>query len=145
MRSVSSPPIKESEIIDFFLGAPLKEGALKRMSKQKLTCAGRRTRSRPLWPQGTTMDMLAWVLSAPRRGHPWGHHLVIKLSIVIVQGGYWGSKMRKPLTVPCKVTSRCGSVPVGSSHPSLGTLALSQEAAADGQYRRLLHRGQGLC
>ena len=33
-----------------------------------------------------------------------------KLSIVPVRRGYWGNKIGKPHTVPCKVTGRCGSV-----------------------------------
>uniref|UniRef100_A0A2K6QRK7 Small ribosomal subunit protein uS5 n=1 Tax=Rhinopithecus roxellana TaxID=61622 RepID=A0A2K6QRK7_RHIRO len=33
-----------------------------------------------------------------------------KLSIVPVRRGYWGNKISKPHTVPCKVTGHCGSV-----------------------------------
>ena len=33
-----------------------------------------------------------------------------RLSIVPVWRGYWGNKIGKPHTVPCKVTGRCGSV-----------------------------------
>ena len=33
-----------------------------------------------------------------------------KLSMDTVQRGYWGNKIGKPHTVPCKVTGRCGSV-----------------------------------
>ncbi|KAL0606971.1 40S ribosomal protein S2 [Plecturocebus cupreus] len=33
-----------------------------------------------------------------------------KLSIVPVHRGYWGNKISKPHTVPCKVTGSCGSV-----------------------------------
>ena len=33
-----------------------------------------------------------------------------KLSVVPVRRGYWGNKIAKPHTVPCKVTGKCGSV-----------------------------------
>ena len=33
-----------------------------------------------------------------------------KLSVVPVRRGYWGNKIGKPHTVPCKVTGKCGSV-----------------------------------
>uniref|UniRef100_F7CL83 Small ribosomal subunit protein uS5 n=1 Tax=Macaca mulatta TaxID=9544 RepID=F7CL83_MACMU len=36
--------------------------------------------------------------------------ILAKLSIVPVRRGYWGNKIGKPHTVPCKVTSRCDSV-----------------------------------
>uniref|UniRef100_A0A8I3WBU7 Small ribosomal subunit protein uS5 n=1 Tax=Callithrix jacchus TaxID=9483 RepID=A0A8I3WBU7_CALJA len=39
-----------------------------------------------------------------------GLELLAKLSIVPVRRGYWGNKIGKPHTVPCKVTGRCGSV-----------------------------------
>lgn len=35
-----------------------------------------------------------------------------KLSVVPVRRGYWGNKIGKPHTVPCKVTGKCGSVQV---------------------------------
>merc|ERR1719184_581599 len=35
-----------------------------------------------------------------------------KLSIIPVRRGYWGNKLGKPHTVPCKVTGKCGSVTV---------------------------------
>lgn len=35
-----------------------------------------------------------------------------KLTIIPVRRGYWGNKIGKPHTVPCKVTGKCGSVTV---------------------------------
>uniref|UniRef100_A0A2K5I9B4 Small ribosomal subunit protein uS5 n=1 Tax=Colobus angolensis palliatus TaxID=336983 RepID=A0A2K5I9B4_COLAP len=39
-----------------------------------------------------------------------GAIILVKLSIVPESRGYWGNKIGKPHTVPCKVTGRCGSV-----------------------------------
>ena len=39
-----------------------------------------------------------------------GAIILAKLSIVPVRRGFWGNKIGKPHTVPCKVTGKCGSV-----------------------------------
>ena len=36
--------------------------------------------------------------------------ILAKLPIVPMRPGYWGSKVDKPHTIPCKVTGHCGSV-----------------------------------
>lgn len=41
-----------------------------------------------------------------------GAIILAKLSVVPVRMGYWGSRIGKPHTVPCKLTGRCGSVMV---------------------------------
>jgi small subunit ribosomal protein S2e len=41
-----------------------------------------------------------------------GAILAAKLSVIPVRRGYWGNKIGKPHTVPCKVTGKCGSVVV---------------------------------
>ncbi|KAJ8793255.1 hypothetical protein J1605_000250 [Eschrichtius robustus] len=76
-----SLPIRESEIIDFFLGASLKDEVLKIMPCSKEVATAIR-----------------------------GAIILAKLSIVPVRRGYWGNKIGKPHTVPCKVAGRCGSV-----------------------------------
>merc|ERR1712181_127568 len=39
-----------------------------------------------------------------------GAIIMAKLSIVPVRRGFWGTKLGKPHTVPCKVTGKCGSI-----------------------------------
>lgn len=39
-----------------------------------------------------------------------GAIILAKLSVIPVRRGYWGNKIGKPHTVPCKVTGKGGSV-----------------------------------
>jgi small subunit ribosomal protein S2e len=39
-----------------------------------------------------------------------GAIIAAKLAIIPVRRGYWGNKIGKPHTVPCKVTGKCASV-----------------------------------
>merc|ERR1711990_528804 len=103
--------IKECGIIDFFLPG-LKDEVMKIQPVQKQTSAGQR------------MKFKAFVIVGDMDGHVGlgvkgakevatairGAILKAKLSVVPVLRGYWGNKIGREHTVPCKVTGKCGSV-----------------------------------
>ena len=109
-----SLPIKEAPIVDFFLGAKLKDDVMNITPVQKQTRAGQRTRFK------------AFVLVGDHDGHVGlgvkcakevatairGALTLAKLAVVPVRRGYWGNKVGAPHTVPQKCTGKCGSVRV---------------------------------
>ena len=131
-----SLPVKEAEIIDFFLKDRLQDEVMKIMPVQKQSSAGQRTRFKAFVAVGDSAGHIglgvkcsAEVATAIR-----GAITAAKLNVAPVRRGFWGRKSGLPHTVPCKVTGKCGSVRVRLIPAPRGTGLVSSLAG-----KKLLH------
>ena len=131
-----SIPVKEAEIIDFFLKDKLQDEVMKIMPVQKQSSAGQRTRFKAFVAVGDTnghvglgVKCSSEVATAIR-----GAIISAKLNIAPVRRGYWGKNSGLPHTVPMKVTGKCGSVSVRLIPAPRGTGLVASPAG-----KKLMH------
>lgn len=106
-----SLPVKEFQIIDFFLPT-IKDEVMCIAPVQKQTSAGQRTRFKACVAVGDFDGHVGLGVKCSKEvaGAIRGAIIAAKLAIIPVRRGYWGSHIAEPHTIPMKVSGKCGSV-----------------------------------
>lgn len=84
------------------------------MPVQKQTCVGQRTRFKAFVVIGDGNCHVGLGVKCSKKVATTirGAIILAKWLVIPVRRGYWGNKIGKPHTVPCKVTGKCGSITV---------------------------------
>ncbi|KAK8195946.1 40S ribosomal protein [Zalaria obscura] len=108
-----SLPIKEYQIVDFFL-PKLKDEVMKIKPVQKQTRAGQRTRFKAIVVIGDSEGHIGLGIKTSKEVATAIRAAIIiaKLSVVPIRRGYWGSNLGEPHSLPTKESGKCGSVTV---------------------------------
>merc|ERR1719378_1548554 len=118
-----SIPIKEHQIVDFFMKDKLKDEVMQIASVQKQTSAGQRTRFVCYVAVGDYDGHIGLGVKAAKEvplAILGGIHAA-KCALIPVRRGYWGAKIGLPHTVPIKLTGKCGSVRIRLVPAARGT------------------------
>jgi len=108
-----SLPIKEYQIVDFFL-PKLKDEVMKIKPVQKQTRAGQRTRFKAIVVIGDSEGHVGLGIKTSKEVATAIRAAIIiaKLSVVPIRRGYWGTNLGEPHSLPTKESGKCGSVTV---------------------------------
>jgi len=108
-----SLPIKEYQIVDFFLPR-LKDEVMKIKPVQKQTRAGQRTRFKAIVVIGDSDGHVGLGIKTSKEVATAIRAAIIiaKLSVLPIRRGYWGSSLGDPHSLPAKESGKCGSVTV---------------------------------
>ncbi|KAK2733664.1 40S ribosomal protein [Myotisia sp. PD_48] len=108
-----SLPIKEYQIVDFFLPT-LKDEVMKIKPVQKQTRAGQRTRFKAIVVIGDSEGHVGLGIKTSKEVATAIRAAIViaKLSVLPVRRGYWGTNLGEPHSLPTKTSGKCGSVSV---------------------------------
>ncbi|TAQ90827.1 hypothetical protein B7494_g857 [Chlorociboria aeruginascens] len=108
-----SLPIKEYQIVDFFL-PKLKDEVMKIKPVQKQTRAGQRTRFKAIVVIGDSEGHVGLGIKTSKEVATAIRAAIIiaKLSVLPIRRGYWGTNLGLPHSLPTKESGKCGSVSV---------------------------------
>ncbi|KAK3347985.1 ribosomal protein S5, N-terminal domain-containing protein [Neurospora tetraspora] len=124
-----SLPIKEYQIVDFFL-PKLKDEVMKIKPVQKQTRAGQRTRFKAIVIIGDSEGHVGLGIKTSKEVATAIRAAIIiaKLSVIPVRRGYWGANLGLPHSLPTKESGKCGSVTVRLIPAPRGTSLVASPA-----------------